>query len=200
MPIYLHNEAANNLRYIRSAMQKAEQISTVSGLGGMLMGAVALVGAAIASLAVDLREQLWFWAATALPAIAVGAGFSITKALRYDHNLLNDPARRFLWCLTPNLAIGALLSAIVWRTDLVELIPGIWLLLYGAGVLAAGTYAVRPVLNMGASFVMLGTCVVLLPGLLPSPLPAQWANVCLALGFGGLHFTFGWQVYRHHGG
>ncbi|MDH3644034.1 MAG: hypothetical protein OES38_18160, partial [Gammaproteobacteria bacterium] len=104
MPIYLHNEAANNLRYIRSAMQKAEQVSTVSGLGGMLMGALALGGAALAAQSGELRDQLWAWILTALPAVALGAGFSISKALRYERDLLNDPFRRFLWCLTPNLA------------------------------------------------------------------------------------------------
>jgi len=200
MPIYLHNEAANNLRYIRSAMQKVEQISTVSGLGGMLMGAVAIAGAVIASLAVDLRDQLWAWTLTALPAVAVGSTFSIIKALRYERDLLSDPARRFLWCLTPNLAIGALLTTILWQTEHIVLLPGIWLLLYGAGVLAAGTYAVRPVLNMGACFVILGTIATLLPGWATAELPAQWANACLAAGFGGLHLTFGWQVYKHHGG
>jgi hypothetical protein len=200
MPIYLHNEAANNLRYIRSAMQKAEQISTVSGLGGMLMGAVALGGAVTASLGDDLRDQLMAWTLTALPAFAVGAGLSVTKALHYERDLLNDPARRFLWCLTPNLAIGALLTTILWNTEHIELLPGIWLLLYGAGVLAAGTYAVRPVRNMGACFVVLGTFTALLPGWSAEALPGQWANACLAAGFGGLHITFGWQVYKHHGG
>lgn len=200
MPIYLHNEAANNLRYIRSAMQKAEQVSTVSGLGGMLMGTLALGGAALAAQSGELSDQLWAWVLTALPAVALGAGFSISKALRYDRDLLNDPVRRFLWCLTPNLVIGALLSAVLWKTPHISLLPGIWLLLYGAGVLAAGTYAVRPVLLMGAGFTMLGTLVLLLPGIFPEVPPTQWANVCLAIGFGGLHITFGWQVYRHHGG
>ena len=200
MPIYLHNEAANNLRYIRSAMQKAEQISTVSGLGGMLMGAVALAGAIIASVGVDLRAQLWAWTLTALPAVAIGACLSVVKALRYDRDLLNDPARRFIWCLTPNLAIGALLTAILWDSEHVVLLPGVWLLLYGAGVLAAGTYAVRPVLYMGACFLVLGTVVALLPGWSTQALPRQWANASLAAGFGGLHITFGWQVYKHHGG
>ena len=67
-------------------------------------------------------------------------------------------------------------------------------------MLAAGTYAVRPVLLMGATFTMLGTLVLLLPGIFPAAAPVQWANPSLAIGFGALHITFGWQVCRHHGG
>ena len=66
------------------------------------------------------------------------------------------------------------------------------LLLYGSGVVSAGTYSVRPVPIMGICFLALG-CLALLA-------PATWSNLLLSLGFGGLHIIFGAIIARHYGG
>jgi hypothetical protein len=73
-----------------------------------------------------------------------------------------------------------------------HILPALWMLLYGCGVLAAGTYAVTPIMHMGFCLLAAGT--------LMTALPRGWENFGLGLGFGGLHTLFGWQVYRHHGG
>ncbi len=45
----LHDRAMDNLRYIRETMQRSASFTNVSGVGGVLMGMIALVAALIAA-------------------------------------------------------------------------------------------------------------------------------------------------------
>lgn len=192
MAVDLQNEAENNLRYIREAMERAERVSALSGIGGMAMGSCAFLATAVASMSPTLPAQLAVWIGTAFIALLCGAAATWLKARRLDAPLLGDAGRRFLTCLVPALVVGAMVSWLLWPTPQITLLPAVWMLLYGCGVMAAGTYAAAPVMQMG--FCFLGS------GLIMTALPAGWENFGLGLVFGGLHLYFGWQVFRNHGG
>jgi hypothetical protein len=106
--------------------------------------------------------------------------------------LRSGPAKKFALGLLPALLAGALLSAALYRSGSYELLPAVWLLLYGSAVSAAGTFSVRPVPAMGVCFLALGA--------LASLAPSSWGNTLLILGFGGLHLAFGWVIGRRYGG
>jgi hypothetical protein len=192
MPVNLEEQAQDNLRFIRGAMERAGQASSVSGIGGMLMGFAALCAMVIAGQVGTLADQLVIWIAGAVLAVTIGAVSCWAKAHKDRLKLFGDPGRRFLLCLVPVLVVGAVLTASLWTTPQIALLPGFWMMLYGAGVLAAGTYAVAPVMQMGGCFLVAGLFTLVLPG--------GWSNLALGLAFGGLHIAFGFQVYRHHGG
>jgi len=192
MNIDIRDTAEANIRFIRGAMERAERSSSVSGLSGIAMGLVALGASALASTQSDLSFQLLVWIGCAVVASLAGIAGAWHKARSHDVTLFNDAGRRFLLCLLPVLVVGALLTQALWNTPQVTLLPTIWMLLYGCGLMAAGTYAARPIMPMGICFIICG--------LLTHLLAAQWSNLLLAVAFGGLHIFFGYQVYRHHGG
>ena len=192
MPVDIQEQARDNLRFIRSAMERAERVSAVSGVGAMAMGAIALLAMAVSATSTDLIWQLSVWIGSAFVAGGLGVAACALKARKNGMPFFADPGRRFLLCLIPSLLVGAVLTAALLPGPQAGLLPGFWMLLYGAGVLAAGTYAAAPVMHMGGGF--------LLAGLFAQALPAAWANVLLGLSFGVLHLYFGYQVYRHHGG
>ena len=89
------------------------------------------------------------------------------------------------------MAVGAVVTLAFYLQGNTLLLPGLWLILYGAGVMTAGAHSIRPVPLMGFLFIMLGSAQLLVPAT---------ANLTLALGFGGLHLAFGILIWRQHGG
>lgn len=156
------------------------------------MGAIALAAAAFASRAETPEVWLGIWLAAAVVAVAVGAVAMARKARRSETPLFTGPARRFLLTLIPPLAAGAILTFALERGGRVDLLPGVWLLLYGTAVVTGGAMSVRPVLAMGALFMMLGAAAL--------ASPSAWGTAYLAAGFGGLQILFGILIWRHHGG
>jgi hypothetical protein len=191
-PIGLHHQAMDNLRFIRSTMESAGSFTAVPGRGGMLMGATALFAAFAAHLSANPRAWLQIWMAEAVLALAIGLGFSYRKASANSTPLLSKPFRRFVLALAPSVFAGALLTFVLYRRGLSQLLPAMWLLLYGAGITSGGAFSVRVVPVMGMSFLALGSIATLAPLNLADPL--------LAIGFGGFHIAFGWLIARQYGG
>lgn len=188
----LGERAEADLRFIRGAMERSGSFTAVPGRGGMAMGVVALAAAAGARFVGGGDAWVALWAATAVVAVTIGAVAMRRKAAREGIALLAGPGRRFLLCLCPSLVAGALLTAALARSGQVELLPGAWLLCYGAGVVAAGALSPPVVPVTGAAFLVLGAVALVAP-------PA-WGDALLAAGFGGAHLVSGYLVARRHGG
>ena len=92
----------------------------------------------------------------------------------------------------PPVIAGGVLTIVLMRAGLPTAIPGIWLLLYGTGVITGGMFSVRAVPVMGLCFMVLGAIALFSP-------PA-FANWFMAVGFGGLHLLFGAIIVRKYGG
>ena len=191
-PIGLHDQAMDNLRFIRDAMENAGSFTAVPGVGGIVVGATAFFAAFAAHLSSGSRAWLAVWIGEALLALAIGLGFSARKARRAGNALLSRPFHRFVFAMAPPIAAGAVITIMLNSAGLVHFLPAVWLLLYGAGVACGGAFSVRAVPVMGLCFLVLGTVAAVAP--------AVWADALLALGFGGLHLVFGWIIARRYGG
>jgi hypothetical protein len=190
--IPLDAHAIDNLRYIRETMERARSFTAVPGWGGVAMGATALGAAGIASHAASAQDWLLCWLIEGALAVAIGCLTMVRKARAAGMPLWSPPMRKFVFSFVPPLMAGAVLTVALLRTGSVSEIPGMWLMLYGAGVIAGGAFSLSVVPVMGAAFLALGTLAVFTP-------PA-WADFWLGLGFGGLHVIFGAMIARKYGG
>jgi hypothetical protein len=191
-PAGIHAQALDNLRFIRRTMESAAAFTAVPGTGGVIMGITALAAAAIASRQRDSVNWLALWVAEALIAIAIGFVSARIKLRKLESPAIGGPALKFVLALLPSIFIGALLTLVLFRNGLSAELPGVWLLVYGTGVLSGGAFSVRVVPLMGMCFLVLGTAAILAP--------AAWGNWFLAAGFGVLHIVFGAIIARRFGG
>lgn len=191
-PVALDDHARDNLRFIRETMERASSFTAVSGWGGVAMGITALGAAAVAARQPSSLSWLVTWLAEAVIGLSIALFTTSTKARRANLSMLSGPGRKFVLSLAPPLAVGALLTLILFRAELLWAIPGVWLLLYGTGVVTGGAFSVRIVPLMGLCFMVLGTVALFSP--------INWGNVFLAAGFGGLHIIFGTVIARNYGG
>lgn len=182
----------DNLRFIRETMERAGALTAVPGWGGFAMGVSALGAAVIASQQPTARAWLLTWIIEGTLACLLGAMTLRRKAALLNIEVMSSPARKFALSFTPAIVAAALLTVVLFRADLPSAIPGMWLLLYGAGVLSGGTFSIPVVPVMGFSFCILGALALFCP--------AAWGNAFLAAGFGGLHIIFGFVIARRYGG
>ena len=191
-PLELHAHAMDNLRFIRETMERAASFTAVPGRGGILMGATALIAALVAARQPSLDAWLATWLVEAVIAVGIGAATAAGKARAAKSSLLSGPGRKFALGLAPAIFVAALLTAVLYRAGLYTVIPGMWLLLYGTGILSAGAFSVPIVPVMGSCFVALGAVAILCP--------LVWSHWFLAAGFGGLHIFFGAMIATRYGG
>jgi hypothetical protein len=182
----------DNLRFIRETMERAGTFTAVSGWGEMVIGITAIFAALIADMQTQPIVWLAVWLAEAGIGVGVSFAFMAAKAHAANVPLFSGPMRKLLLSLAPPLLAGSLLTVVLFRASALDMLPGVWLLLYGVGVVSAGTYSVRIVPFMGAAFMLVGAAALLSP--------PTWGLGYLIGGFGGLHIIFGALIARRHGG
>lgn len=188
----LHDRAMDNLRYIRETMERATPFTGISGRGEMAIGATALVASVIAAQQPTFNSWLAIWLAEGLISLLI-AGWSMDrKARAAQMPLFSGSGRKAVFSLAPPVIAGGVLTIVLVRAGLPTAIPGVWLLLYGTGVITGGMFSVRAVPAMGLCFMVLGAVALFCP-------PA-FANWFMAAGFGGLHVLFGAIIVRKYGG
>src|ERR1044071_335294 len=191
-PPALHDRAMDNLRYIRETMERATAFTGISGWGEIAIGVTALIATAIAARESTFNAWLAVWIAEGLISLLI-AGWSMDrKARAIDMPLGSGPGRKAVFSLTPPLLAGGLLTIVLVQAGLTNAIPGVWLLLYGTGVITGGMYSLRVVPIMGICLMVLGALALFSP-----PAVTNWV---MARRVGVLLVIFGAIIVRKYGG
>src|SRR3989442_15896136 len=177
-PPALHDRAIDNLRYIRETMERASAFTAVPGWGQVAIGVTALFATYIAAHQPTARGWLEIWVAAAIISLLIAGWLMDRKARALGTPLFSGPGRKVVFSLSPPMVVGALLTVVLFRAGLVRAIPGMWLLLYGTGVVTGGMFSVGIVPVMGICFMLIGAF-----GLFASAAVGDWL---MAVGFGGL--------------
>ena len=191
-PPALHDRAMDNLRYIRETMERAAAFTAVPGWGQVAIGVTAIAAAYVAAHQATPRAWLGVWLAEAIISLLIAGWLMDRKARKLGVPLFSGPGRKVVFSLSPPVVVGALLTVVLFRAGMVNAIPGMWLLLYGTGVITGGMFSVSIVPVMGICFMIIGAFGLFLP-----QVSGNWL---MAFGFGGLHMIFGTIIARRYGG
>jgi hypothetical protein len=191
-PQPLRDRALDNLKFIRSTMERAGSFTAVPGWGMVVVGATALAATWLGLRQAYASDWLAVWLGEAVLGVIVGGAAMVQKARAANDPLLSGPGRRFGLSFLPPIFVGALLTFALHQAQLFSLMTGTWLLLYGTAVATAGAFSVRIVPLLGVCFMVLGAVALFLP-------LSAWPWF-MAAGFGGLHIVFGLIIARRYGG
>lgn len=173
-------------------MERAGSFTAVSGTGIVAIGVLALIAGFVASRQAGVNAWLGVWLGAAAAAVVIELTLTARKARALGLPIDSGPGRKFALAFTPAMLAGAILTAALTPAAPRDLLVGMWLLLYGAGVTAGGALSVPVVPVMGASFMVAGGVALLLP--------VAAANWMMVAGFGMLHIVFGFFIARRYGG
>ena len=186
------NDAEEHLRYIREVMERTTEFSAISGMGVVVVGALGVAASVFAAARFEpSAEWALFWTAVAVVAVVVGGMTTWAKAKRRETTVSMGPGRKFGLCFAPAIVAGAALTYGLYQHDLFTLMPATWLMVYGVGVTAGGTYSIGSVSVSGGLFILLGIAALLAP---------SSGELLMGVGFGALHVVMGTIIYRRHGG
>ena len=188
----IHVRAMDNLRFIRETMERAGTFTAVSGWGEIVIGLTATAAALVAAAQPTGLRWVIVWMGEGLLAAAISAWATSRKARAARVSLFSGPGQKLVLAFAPAMLVGAALTVACVARGLEDLLPAVWLLLYGAGVIAAGAYSVRIVPVMGSAFIAVGAVALFAP--------PTWSTALLMAGFGALHVLFGVMIARRHGG
>jgi hypothetical protein len=183
--------ALDDLRYIRETMERSSAFTATSGWGQVIMGATAIPAAALAASQSSAPRWLAVWLIEATLALTIALIAMSRKARRAGLPLTSGPSRKFASGFLPCVVVAILLTVAFARLGLTPLMPALWLLLYGAGVITGGAFSIPLLPAMGTSFLAFGTLALFFPAR---------GDAVMAAGFGGLHILFGFLIARRHGG
>jgi hypothetical protein len=193
MAVPIRDHAADNLRYIREAMERAGAFTSIPGWGGFAIGLTAIATSIlVAPMVTTPRRWLAAWLIDAVVAAVIGAATVALKGKRAGTSFTSVPTRRFFVSYGAPLIAGAVLTLALARAEAFGALPATWLLLYGTAFVSSGAFSIRVIPVMGVCFMLLGIAAALVP--------LAAGNVLLGAGFGGLHVIFGLIIARRFGG
>jgi hypothetical protein len=181
----LNERAEGDLKLIRSMMQRSSLIIPMPGWGFFAVG---LVGTSAALVTRSMQDMGWIfaWGLAAVLALSIAILTSTWQLRKTGRSIFIGSHSRFWLSLAPAFLAAGLLSVIFVNLGQQPLLAGLWLLLYGVALVAAGQHSVKQVTWMGCGFIILGAVFLFLP----------WPNLAMGLGFGGIHLLFGLLISR----
>ena len=187
-------EAVEQLRVIRSVMERATIFRALSGETALIGGAVALAAAWASE-----KFQGWLWASWWLGGLVLVLAFNVFQILRmravHDRPFWSSGLRVALRGALPSLIAGGFLGLLFVRSGASQPAACLWILHYGLALLAIREFAPKSMVWLGWAFVIFG--VASLAGVTGVVnLPMEWTqrlngSRLMALAFGGFHLVYG---------
>lgn len=187
-------EAAEQLRVIRSMMEKATIFRALSGETALVGGAVSMMVAWFSE-----KRHGWPWAAWWIGGLVLVLAFYVFQLLRMKASgsrpFWSSGLRLTLRGIMPSLMAGGFLGLLFVRGGNDIAAACMWIVHYGLALLAIREFAPRSMKWLGWAFVAFGVCsLATVTNVIP--LDSQWtmylnASRLMAMAFGGFHLIYG---------
>lgn len=189
-------EAAEQLRVIRSVMERATVFRALSGETALIGGAAALAAAWLSE-----GRQAWAWASWWLGGLALVITFNAFQIFRMrtgnGRPFWSSGLRVALRGALPSLIAGGFIGLLYVRIGQEVPAACIWIVHYGIALLAIREFAPRSMVWLGWAFVVFG--VVGLAGVTDViHILSVWMTEArlngshlMAIAFGGFHLIYG---------
>jgi hypothetical protein len=205
-------EQLDAIKDMRNLMERSSRFLSLSGLSGVAIGIIALLGATVLYLQFDLSplhsgfenklasiqatlddKNFLFLIADALivllVAVIAGILMSINQSKKLQLPSWDLTAKRLLINLFIPLAAGGVLCLIMMtKGELGYLIP-VTLIFYGLSLVNASKYSFDEIRTLGVLQTVLGLIAAWLP---------DYALLLWATGFGILHIGYGLLIHTKH--
>jgi hypothetical protein len=177
-PIYTvaMQQTQTDLQTIRQALEANSRLTSLSGGALVAAGVLALFAAGMTSLAEAtspearvaltrtlLAKMTILWTATLMIAVILNLAGMMRRARQDGQPLAVRLGRRVLSAMLPSLAVGGALTTGLALQGRLDLVFAVWMLCYGAALIAAGAHSIFGVRLLGM-FTLLGGAVAVFPG------------------------------------
>ena len=142
-PRSMRDHAANDVTFIRSAMERSSAFTAIPGRGGMVTGLIGLIAAVVAARQPTRDRWLGVWLVAAAIAVVVELMTMVWKARRARLTLTGANTRRFALGLAAPLVAGAAITYELWTVRSFTVMAPAWLLLDGGLQFGFGAYIAR---------------------------------------------------------
>lgn len=173
-------DAIDRLGLIHDQLARAEVYPGFRPTAVALVGALGLLAAAAHPLVPAARggdEFVAYWLAVAGAGAVIGFASSARSYTLEEDDLERRRTRRVMAQFLPSLLAGAAVTVGVARADEVHLLPGLWAVLFGLGVVAARPHLPAAVWFVGAGYVAAGAALLALADATAGP--SGWAVGCV---------------------
>ncbi|NDV69603.1 hypothetical protein [Dysgonomonas sp. 25] len=189
------NTKLDDLKHIRSMMERSSKFLSLSGFSGVSAGLIALAGAGAAhcrmkghyAITSDVVTDL-FLLAVAVIALAGGAGlfFSLRKARKSGAKFWMPVTWQIVKDFAIPMIVGGIFCLLLMYQGATRMVAASMLIFYGLALIQAGARTYRDIRILGACEIILG----LLAGFFVYNGLLFWS-----IGFGLMHIIYGIVMY-----
>ena len=160
-------KALNQLNLIREMMEKATVYRALSAPAAIFGGFLAVLLGLYFLLQdkngefVDGSHYFWTWVVALIIADSFNALLLFKRAKREGSKFISSGVKLTILRTAPAAIAGAIISFEAAKND-IELCTLVWILCYGAALLAMGEVAPRSLKRLGWSFIVFGTVFFLI--------------------------------------
>jgi len=189
-------EAEEHLRVIRQAMERSTKHSTLSGLSGIVVGLLALIGCLITERVYNLVLDAATWTVVMLLCFVTDFVFTKRRARRVGKHPRSPLAKHLARAAAPGFLAGAAFTLfhLLHPQALGTYLYAAWMLCYAGSLLSVGMFSVREVSVLGWAFLAAGAVTLLIPPGYP-----LGPRLMMAVAFGGFHIVYGAYMGRRYG-